>query len=506
MKKMLACLVAIVSGFIVSNSANVYALDRVVQGDEKQWSTLSEPEFQKLLIQYQANPTLLAEERDIIKQLSGDQLRRAIEFLQLTHFTYLHPVVLRPNQYPLLNDRPISSISLQTVREDTLIPIPFQVDEIDEKGWVYTGENAPYDLLGEEGVYDENDELIFMYRDTGTVQYDPLTMPEPPGGGKIVEEIVLQDNLGRKRYAYVVEGSEARNNADYVLFDMPTGTADTVFYNFKTKPDNFLVFEDFKANVGDWQHHRIVDAILVDISTNVLTKWSPRISLNNFDNLQAVPIASKDGPVRAATLVKLWVVVANVPVFRIIAQLNVWDQGLGLPIRINIPGAEVLTNLLVNPLIDIAIDFNEMTGARVNSAISPDPMGYALVDGKIGDFEQQAQITLENNWLWMESGHGWDVFFNLDVPDDVDIGVSLFYQDDPKKVYKNESFPGAWPRVGYRIDRLPSDRLNIDVDVQFWFPDTVGKTGPLSFEKEMNNAPAITVRPFQAGAKIADLN
>jgi len=500
MNKQFLCCVAVGVSFLVSFSS-VWAS----QSEKDEWVTMDEPSFQKLLVDYEANPTLLAEDRNLIKQLSGEQLTRAIEYLGLDHFTYLHPVILRPNQYPQIDGRAIDSLSVQAVRGGKMIPIPFQIDEIDEQGWVFTGEDAPYDLLGEAGVYDENDELIFMFRDTGRLRYNELTMAKPPGDGQIIKEMVLKDAQGKKRYAYLMKNSTARNTADYVLFDIDTGVAQTVFYNFKTKPDNFLVFEDFKANVGDQQNHRIVDSILVDVSTNVFTKWSPRISLNNFDNLQAQPVASKDGQVRAATLIKLWVVIAKVPVFRIVAQLNVWDQGLGLPIRINIPGAEILTGFLVDPLIDIAIDFNELTGAHVNSAISPDPDGFGVVDGMMSDFEKNSQITLKDNWMWLESGHGWDVFFQLDTPPDLDVGVSMFYQDDPSLVYKNEAFAGAWPRVGYRIDRLPKEELNIDIDVQFWFPDTVGLAGPASFNEAMSSVPKLVIRDYRPDQRVAEV-
>lgn len=459
-----------------------------------EWKIMADEDFQQLLIDYEANPALFYENRSLITHLSGEQLAAMIQSLGLTHFSYLHPVIMKAPELLGLNGKAIDSLSVMSVRGGKLIPIPYQIDEIDEKGWVYTGDDSPYDIKGKEGILDEDDELVFMYRDTGRQKYNPNSMNSVKGD--IVQELSFDNGDGSKRYAYIVQGSTLRSQADYVDFDMKTGKAETIFYSFKTKPSNFLVFEDFKAHVGDNQQQRVLDAVLVDVSTNVFSKWTPRVSLNNFDNLEAKPFASKDGPVRSATLIKLWVVIAKIPVFRIIAQLDVWDQGLGLPVKINIPGAEILTRVLVDPYINIALDFTDITGGKVAAALSPDTSEYGIVDGVMSDFEKNSNISLEHNWLWVESGHGWDVFFDLQVPQDLDVGVRLFYEDDPNSFYKNETFPGAKPRAGWTIDRLPKDRLNIDLKANFWFPDTVGPGGPVAFKNAKALAPIAQVSTF----------
>jgi len=464
--------------------------------ESSEWTIMPNEKFQQLLEDLDANPTLFDDNRNLITQLSGDQFAEMINYLGLTHFTYLHPVIMKANELMSLNGKAIAGLSVMSVRGGNLIPIPFQIDELDVKGWVHTGEDAIYDMKGKEGILDEDDELVFMLRDTGRAEYNPELMN--PVDGKVLKELTFDNGDGTSRYAYIVEGSELRSTADYVDFDMHTGIASTTFYNFKTKPTNFLVFEDFKARVGDNQSQRVLDAILVDVSTNVFTKWSPRVSLNNFDNLEATPFASKDGPVRSATLIKLWVVIAKVPVFRIVAQLDIWDQGLGLPVKINIPGAEILTRMLVDPYINIALDFTDITGGHVSAALNPDPTKYGVVDGKMSDFEKALNITLEHNWLWVESGHGWDVFFDLQVPLDLDVGVRLFYEDDPNSFYANESFPGALPRAGWTVDRLPKDKLNIDLRANFWFPDSVGPGGPLAFKSAKAAAPIAQVSTFSA--------
>jgi hypothetical protein len=459
------------------------------------WKVMPNDQFQIFLEDYKANPTFLAENPDVIRTLSGDQLTEAIYALGFDHFTYLWPVVKKAEELPSINGESIEDLSVVVVRNGQLLPIPFQIDEMDKEGWVYIDENPIYDIKGQQGIFDEDDELLFMYRDTGLEQYD--SKQHQLKNGKIIAELSFTDKHGKKRYAYLAKGSDRRSKADYVRFNTETNEADTTFYSFQTAKDNILEFTDFRAKVGDRQQQTVLDGLIVNIATNVFTTWTPRIELNNFDNLLAAPYATKDGTIRAVTTLKLWVVIAKIPVFRIVAQLGVWDQGLGVPVRLELPGGEILTKTLVNPNIDFLLDFYDMDGAHINAALAKGPGDYGVVDGKLDDFEKNAEISLEENWLWLKSHHGWDVMFTFDAPSDLDVGLSFFYEDDPKSTRAHETEPGAFPRMGYRIDRLPKDKLKIDVDITFWFPDTVGPEGAKAFHDDMVNPPKTVFTSFK---------
>ncbi|MBV1869840.1 MAG: hypothetical protein KUG76_02950 [Gammaproteobacteria bacterium] len=437
--------------------------------------------FQTLLNEYEKNPTILAEQRDLIKELSPQQLSDAIDHLGLNHYTYLHPVEIRGKEMPALLGKDINQYSVMSVRGGKMIPIPFQLDEYDDSGFVYLeGEG---DIDGTIGIIDEEDELVFMYRDSGRQRYDAATMPV---SGKVVRELEFTKN-GGKRYAYVMEGSSDRNKARYVDYDIKTSTAKNVFYGFQTQTDNFLMFKDFYANVGDKQGHRVLDSVYATIETHVLSTWSPKVHLNTFEHIKAVPIGVVKGPVRDAVIIALTVVVAKVPVFKIRAQMDIYDQMLGFNARINIPGADILSRFLVEPHIIIALDFNEQSGARVNAAISPEADGWDIVDGKVSDFESKMDIDRERTWLWLSSGHGWDVFARINIPETFPVGVQLYYQDDPDDHIAYENFPGAYPRMGFDVYELPKDFSQIDLDVQFFFPDMLGM-GPSSFHKNETGA------------------
>lgn len=447
---------------------------------------MADEQFQSLLSEYKADPTYLARNSELMTKLSPEQLSTAILDLGFTHFTYLYPVELPGSDLGDLVGESLDQLSLVTIRQGKIIPIPFQFDEYDTKGWVYLEGEGKID--GTLGVLDNNDQLVFMYRDTGehisTVGESDLN---------IVKEVELERD-GQKRYVYVVKGSAERSDVSYVTYDFETSAVKTTFFGFDTDTENFLNFEDFYALIGPKAGARVLDSVYAEIDTGVLTRFAPRVNLNTFEDLKAVPVGAVSGPVKTNVIIKLTVIVAKIPVFKIRAQMDIFDQMLGFKARINIPGADILTRFLVEPHIYIALDFNDQTGARFNSAITPDGNAWAIVDGELSDFEKNLDIDRERSWLWLSSPHGWDVFARINIPETFPVGVKLLYVDDPENEMKFENFPGAYPRAGFDVYELPKDFQEIDLDVQFFFPDQLGM-GPAEFkEKETENLPLINVR------------
>ncbi len=126
------------------------------------------------------------------------------------------PAVLRGSALPELLGRPTAELGV--FRYDAagrrFEPIPFQVDERFVKtfdpGTAGEFSETVYDVFGEEdGLFDADDELAFMYRDGGTDRAD-LTAVWPAGAHGRVYEIKLQDahtgSPAPARWAYVFDG------------------------------------------------------------------------------------------------------------------------------------------------------------------------------------------------------------------------------------------------------------------------------------------------------------
>jgi len=126
--------------------------------------------FEQAVAAYRDDPTYLVDNQALLRALTPEQLSQAIEKLDLTHYAYLHPVVIKGKGVPELIGQSVGDISVMVVRGGRMQPIPFQIDEMDQKGWVYLPDVSPNKLEGTYGKIDPVDELVFMYRDTG---YEP---------------------------------------------------------------------------------------------------------------------------------------------------------------------------------------------------------------------------------------------------------------------------------------------------------------------------------------------
>lgn len=452
------------------------------------YGSISDTEFERVLTAYEADPTYLARNTNTLRRLTSEQISEAIERLGFTHFSYQTPIIIKGDELGPALGEPIETLSVMVVRGNEIRPIPYQIDEIDTEGWVYFPQKSPNELAGRWGVLDENDELVFMYRDTGD-RYDPSRHDDIDAS--IIREIQLHHN-GRDRYAYLVKGSSRRDESQYASFNMETGQFRSTYWDFRVDPESFLNFHEMYAHVGPAQDHMVFHSVNGNISTGIVSPW-PRLNFTLQDNIEIQPVAVKDGPVRAPFLAKAWVVVAGVRIFYIHAQITLYDQRISIPLKIQIPGGEILTRLLQDPVIQISLNFNDLKDARVNAAISDDPQGYALVDGRMSEFEKRADISHEHNWLWMDSRRGWDIFVNFDLPPDWPEDLSLFYLD----CEGCDDVPGVGPRVGFVAKGFPVGKLDIELALDIWLVDTVGKHGPQRFAGEVAGPPTASTVAFE---------
>lgn len=456
---------------------------------QPKYGSLNEQDFQKVVEQIKADPTLLAKQKDLTYQLTTQQWQALIKSEDLDEFTWVYPAVVKGKDASALQGKKIDELSVMSVRGSKLVPIPYQIDEKDKNGWVFVKGVSEAAIDGTEGIMDPADELVFMYRDTGTDRYDAGSMKLE--GGKILQELTFQYG-GKKRYAYVVSGTSQRSPVQYTRYNDQTRVSDTTFYTFTQSKDNLLMFKDFKAHAGPTPQHRVLDTVMLDLSTGVIMPW-PRVSIT-LSNLQARLLGIKHGPVRNVLLANIVVVVAKIPVFYIRTDFTIYDQGIGLPVKLHIPGGEVLTRVLNKPIINIGLDMHDLKGGRFGAAVNPTGQ-FGKVDGQMSDVEKKMAIRVpDKNWLWLDSGRGWDVVMQVKIPPDWPVEAKLLYEDaiKPEKHYDEEDFPDALPRMGVTVTKLPVGKLDINLAALFWFPATVGEGGPEAFTKAMDNPPTVT--------------
>lgn len=431
-----------------------------------------------------------------------------------------HIATLTVKDLPTLNKKPISSLSVQAIVDGELQPIPFQIDEMNQKSnFYYEGKEAP--ILGEVGLLDEKDELVFMYHDAGT-----KISGQQPESGKTLLEIKFEE-YGEARYAYIIEGSESRSLKEYVDYDVETGLISTDFYTLEIDPDNLLNWKSHTYKNFKEKNKNLIDTLKIRISGGLLTRWT-KINLNN-ENLKPEVVGIKHGPVR--TIVKMDTEVRlagiSVPMVNLMLHYYFSEQSVDAPVLASIPALGMLLKVLKEPSISVSLDFNKLEGSLVTTAKGPKEA--AVVDGKMskledqfaidgitGDMSDLSSVKLENNFLHMDTQKGYEVLALIDIfpeslegsaPELIKRSLSVFgdkldvlYHDDVNHYDKPEQFPGAYPEAGYLIGLASSEQDGMDltgrVEIRFaiklFFIDDVGEGGPAEFEHQVRNPPQLS--------------
>ena len=439
----------------------------------EQWEgNLSEGFFQTFINLYKQDPSALQRYPGGLYNISSEQLHRAIMALDTTHFTYMYPMAIRGYDFEDLDEIPIRRLSLMALKGDRMIAIPFQVDEYDRTGLIWIeGENkAPPE--GKPNVFDDFDELVFMFRDAGA-RYVPGRQTKPEG--TILREIRLDSPRNKPRYAYLMLDNPLRSEADYVTVDLKSGKAETTVMEMNFNPKNFLDIGNVAPKAGPHHGQNVFDNAYVKISTGILNE-NLRVGLNSADNIRVMPVAVKDGPVRASMLLKARIWYWHLPTF--FSQqfaIHFYEQSVTVPSRFAIDSMRTLKYFIMflrEPKIEFTIDFHNLQGARVtfDSVYSKEEdMGF--VDGEMSDFEKRmSQKRLPGDWLFMDSNQGWQMFFSNHLPV-VEHGLfdafldgmemNMLYQDDVTSKEEWEKHPGAMPRFGFTSTGLPREAIKL---------------------------------------------
>jgi hypothetical protein len=97
-------------------------------------------------------------------------------------------VVVPGAELPRLKGQPCEKLRAYACRGGSMVPVPYQVDERrGEGGYCFTDGDAQYHVKDQDnGLFDDNDELVFMSRDTGDLAAESAF---PPGvkAGHLIE-------------------------------------------------------------------------------------------------------------------------------------------------------------------------------------------------------------------------------------------------------------------------------------------------------------------------------
>jgi hypothetical protein len=366
-------------------------------------------------------------------------------------------IIVRGRELRKTRNEKISNLSLFSSIAGEINPIPFQVDEVNPEGeWVlpmispsFKDRSIEVDRDDDNGHLDENDELVFMVRDSG----DRLAPDHYPPGAVAVDEIRLEDPIdGALAWVYLCSfsGKPPLSNVDYVIYQPLLDKMEQVnSSNFK------IIYTPELPNSPS--------SLSIPGSKNILDRMKFRMQVKILGipfSLEEADFSGelslyKDGPIRVIRRIRSAIQLTKT--FRTPSaaiESVLYDNASIVPFRIKILVSMKWFKKILQIKTRVGADFQNMHGWQVLTNVDP---RWLRVDGKMDETEMG--IKGEGfNWFLAKGPEGaFMIRAVLDRrPDgsfqESPLKASLYYMDDDTRLDPPESVPGESPQIGYWMD------------------------------------------------------
>jgi hypothetical protein len=202
-----------------------------------------------------------------------------------------------------LKDHRTAHYRLYSAQSGAVVAIPFQFDARDERGELILGDSPDSDAQ-QDFSFDDNDELVFMAKDSG----ERIVLRALPPASDSAREIEITDPVSRQHgWVYLLHFTDdlpARSPLRYAHFDAETNEVQTPFYAITYAAGrSFFTGMHIKPAAGG-SGANMLDRMKIRVNPTfslLLTTWSPLFTEEDF----AVQIDGvKNGPVRAIRRVR----------------------------------------------------------------------------------------------------------------------------------------------------------------------------------------------------------
>lgn len=150
------------------------------------------------------------------------------------------PLVTNGYDYPSLVGSDIDELVLYRNNGGMWEPIPFQIDEVSITGTF---------VMSEDGVFDANDELVFMARDAGDMAMDWPNDAEARLNPRYVLTATDPLDPAGIGWVYLYRSSTlARSTDSYITWDEPSETLTGISYTVGFDTENFFGIADVTVN------------------------------------------------------------------------------------------------------------------------------------------------------------------------------------------------------------------------------------------------------------------
>ncbi len=381
-------------------------------------------------------------------------------------------VVLTGKELPGVVGTTIEHIRVFAYRDGRPYPVPFQIDERDQKGSYVFRTSHPETRDEDNGMFDANDELVFMCKDAG----DRIPEGAKPTEG-LFQEISMMDPVDHGvAWCYVTTRNiyPEMSSVDYVQYDPHNDAiyAQNYYVDFSKRAPNSYA-DTTVTPAGGGNGTRLNDRVIIRLEASaVFNLVRIRRSEEDFKSTRKGYI---DGPVRVIKRVG-----------------NSIRQIFGIygP-EIEVDYTFYFSNWIMPSVIDLPVDvgkylsqFHFRGGTHWTSAAKGMvfytkyiPPGTAVIDGHMSEAEQQMDLRLDIGHIWHcytgainGTGLGSILFrilmdefllktlqvktYYYDKADDPDFVDDPITRDEYKRF-----FEGSYVWMG--MEKLPKGRYNI---------------------------------------------
>lgn len=344
----------------------------------------------------------------------------------------LEPVVVSGASLPDFSGAPISQLFLYAYREGAWQQIPFQFDE---RG---IANNDTSFFIEDDGLLDDNDELVFMARDAGDRTEAFNWIDNEDSFNSIRYEIAVSDPLAQdgKAWAYLYRSSTLildPNLTDYIdYFESNTGNAgqDTVrsvFYEIAHStngfPKDLIITTEGGGNGED-----LLD--ILKFRSQAVFGLSVSITENSIsvDAEEGDAVLFKDGMVRVIRSVDATVKISLGLIFTFnFVTPPFFYYPNSVEINIEVPDVSDVGATINTGRMSFDLNANA-AGMKFVGANNPEP-GFT-VDGQPDNPNKEIDSVLpDNNWMYISGSQGTIVHL-FPLAKSVGGSRQLYYKDD----------------------------------------------------------------------------
>lgn len=307
----------------------------------------------------------------------ADQLQAAI---------HKAPIIIQGKQIRQVSNYPIDTYRLfRTSPQGEAVPIPFQIDEINEFGDYILSEGGTIPGETGNGIFDQQDEIAIMGDDVGPLQ-KPTIWPQGLAPNILFEinlsftggQNPMGDNTGAVYLGIYFKPAPPLSTKRYVIFNRREGEVVTSRYNYQFDLQNYLVVRGVDMlpakKEPSSKPERILDSSTFYMKADL--KYFLTVEVNHRSVKSAIE-AFKVGPVRS---------IVRVTFFYTLLKLN-FELGMYTEV-----------SFFSNSVILPAVMYNPLDGPKSLNSGSGFYYGFSLV-------QNPGDINVETNMLpYKESG------------------------------------------------------------------------------------------------------